>query len=74
MITPEIGKTYLIKISTGRCLARCTDIRHGGGFDTVSRVFGVARHVRAYTRYDFINLRTNRTVTLESRRKILAEA
>lgn len=74
MITPIVGQTYLVRHASGNILARCTEISTHGGFDSVSRIFGTTHHIRATTRYHFINLRTNREIVLRSRQKILAQA
>lgn len=64
MITPERGKVYIVKHSSGRIRARFIDVREIKGYYAAS-------HKR--THYTFQNLSTGRDIELKSRAKILKE-
>jgi hypothetical protein len=67
MMTPEIGKHYMIKHSTGITPARCVSITTHPGYTSLSY------STRTTTRYHFYVPATKRNVVLKSRVKILTE-
>jgi hypothetical protein len=73
MITPTVGKMYMIKLTNGsKTSAICTAVETHEGFNTTP-IFGTKRHIRGFVRYVFKSLRTGRVVILKSRQKILSE-
>ncbi len=70
MITPIVGRTYLVKHAGARTLARCESINvYNPSFNRGNRLFDR----RSTTHYTFTNLKTGRTIILKSRVKILME-
>jgi len=57
MITPEVGKTYIVRHTTGRVEARCLAIKEAGH--------------RRREHYRFLNLASGREIELKSRQRIL---
>lgn len=64
MITPERGKVYIVKHSSGRIRARFIDVREIKGYYAASY---------KRTHYIFQNLGTGRDIELKSKIKILSE-
>lgn len=83
-ITPEPGKIYLIRHSSGRIRARFlttkrrfavryNPYRCRNGDEEILDVVPTARPERTNLHYVFLNIGTNREITLKSRAKIIAE-
>jgi hypothetical protein len=67
----EQGKTYRVRLTSGAWVdAEFLEEQQTGGFNSWNNTFGVHRHIRKATRYHFRNIRTGRTITLRSTRKI----
>lgn len=75
MITPTIGREYIVKHSSGLIHAICLRIEeHHEPRIVHSRVFGdLPNNRRSTTRYIFQNTFTGREITLKSRVKIKRE-
>lgn len=70
-MTLEKGKAYSVRLTSGTWVsAEFLSEETLGGFDVEIRSFGARRHIRARTRYQFRSLRTGRTITLRSMRKV----
>lgn len=67
----EQGKTYRVRLTSGAWVdAEFLGSETYGGFKTYGGSYTAARHIRKQTRYEFRNLRSGRTITLRSMRKV----
>jgi len=68
----EQGKTYRVRLTSGAWTdAVFLEAETLGGYD-VNPTYAPSRHIRKRTLYQFRNLRTGRSITLRSMRKVKA--